>query len=229
MPSCFLFHRVSPRRWLLGACLALLTGTAAVAADDARFSTSLSTDQRAETGLALLTEDNIAVIDALVRQDETTLQRRGTHAAFGSFSQRRSEHERGIAGLARLNPAQIARLDALIAARTSPALPLFSAESGYRTAVTRPVAQKTGLEIHGSVTLSYGWSKTGSVRGGEMVVNIHDPAHPNFSLTISYAQYRGKGMLPYYDPLYDLPRYRPLDEFERRRLARELPTLEREP
>ena len=62
------------------------------AADEVRFSATLSESQRKETGLAQLTEDNVAVIDALVRQDEATLKRRGTLSSFGSFSQRRSEN-----------------------------------------------------------------------------------------------------------------------------------------
>jgi hypothetical protein len=232
MPLCFSRYRSSLRSWLVSVLLGglLATISAAAAEDDMRFSATLSATQRAEAGLAQLTDDNVAVIDALVRQEETTLRRRGARTLFGSFSQRRSAHEREIAGFARLAPAQLARLDELIAARTSTTLPQLSAAVGTSPLRLQPAERKSPLEIHGAVTLTYGWSNAGSFRGGEMVVNIRDPARPNFSLTLSYAEYRGKGLAtPYFDPLYDLPRYRPLDEFELRRRSRELTTFEREP
>lgn len=181
------------------------------AADDVRFSATLSDSQRAETGLAQLTADNIAVIDALVRQDEATLKRRGSLGSFGTFSQRRSEHERDIAGFAALTPAQLERLDGLAGLRISPPPPMIISETKSVKAapgvLVRPVERPYALEVHGSMTLSYGWSKGGSTRGGEMMINLQDPEH-RFSINVGYSQYQGKGTAPLYDPADDLYRYR---------------------
>lgn len=207
-------------RWFsklcLGSMLGLAIGLASSrvhAAEDVRFSATLSDTQRAETGLTQLTADNVAVIDALVRQDEATLKRRGSLSGFGTFSQRRSDHEREIAGLAALTPAQLARLDGLAGLRISPPPPMIVSEAkpskGTPGVLVRPAERPYALEVHGSMTLSYGWSKAGSTRGGEMMINLQDPDH-RFSLNIGYAQYSGKGLTPVYDPADESYRYRPL-------------------
>ena len=208
-----------PRPWFSRFRLIVLFGTVLLgwtvkgASDEVRFSATLSESQRAETGLAQLTEDNIAVIDALVRQDEATLKRRGSLGSFGGFSQRRSENERELAGLAGLTPAQLERLDGLAGLRISPPPPMIVSEAKNRPqtsgVLVRPVERPYALEVHGSVSLSYGWSKAGSTRGGEMVVSVQDPAH-RFSLSVGYSEYRGKGLSPVYDPTDDSYRYRPI-------------------
>ncbi|HEX2853870.1 MAG TPA: hypothetical protein VHO24_11575 [Opitutaceae bacterium] len=178
--------------------LFVLAIPAFAADDDSRFSSNLSETQRAETGLTQLTEDNIAVIDALVRQDIATVKRRNSTTSFGTFSQRRTEHERSIAGLARLTPEQLARLDGLIGLRVFPP-PSYQLNSEHRTTnspAVKPVTTVKGLEIHGSVSMSYGWSKGGSVKGGEMTVTASDPSG-RFRLRVGYAEYRGEGMTPY--------------------------------
>lgn len=206
-------------QWFLKLCLALMLGSAAllapsaaIAAEDVRFSATLSDSQRAETGLAQLSTDNVAVIDALVRQDEATLKRRGSLSSFGTFSQRRSDHEREIAGLAQLTPAQLARLDGLAGLRISPPPPMILSEAksakGTPGVLVRPVEKPYALEVHGSMSLSYGWSSAGSTRGGEMTINLQDPEH-RFSINIGYSQYQGKGVAPIYDPTDESYRYRP--------------------
>jgi hypothetical protein len=206
-------------QWFAKLCLRLMLGSAAwfipsplAAADDVRFSATLSDSQRKEAGLGQLTPDNVAVIDALVRQDEATLKRRGSLSGFGTFSQRRSDHEREIAGLAQLTPTQLARLDGLAGLRISPppAMILSEARSAKGTpgVLVRPVERPYALEVHGSMSLSYGWSSAGSTRGGEMIINLQDPAH-RFSINIGYSQYQGSGVGPIYDPTDESYRYRP--------------------
>jgi hypothetical protein len=204
------------RAGMLGMlCLiAALSGFAAAAEDESapRFSATLSTAQRAEAGLTQLTEDNIAVIDALVRQDEALLRRHSKALGAGNFSQRRTAHERDIAGLAKLTPGQQARLDELIARRSAAAIPMLTAELGAPPAIRRIPERDTrapALEVHGSVSLTYGWSKEGDVRGGSMVVSLQDPAH-RFTVLIGYSEFRGKGNAPYFDPADDFYRYRPV-------------------
>jgi hypothetical protein len=210
-------------RWIPTLCcglsfaMALLAtpARAATAGDDGRFSETLSDAQRAEAGLTQLTEDNVAVIDALVRQDIATLKRRGSLGSFGEFSQRRNEHEREIAGLARLTPAQLARLDGLAGVRISPPAPINIAETKSSKPtpglLVKPVERSSALEVHGSMSLTYGWSKNGSTRGGEMVISLQDPAR-RFAINIGYSEYHDKGPTPVYDPMDDPFRYRSLGE-----------------
>lgn len=194
------------------AAYAMLGNAHAIAAEDTRFTSTLSTSQRTESGLDLLTSDNIAVIDALVRQDEATLKRRGSLASFGTFSQRRSEQEKEISGIAKLTPAQLTRLDGLAGVRISPPPPMPMADgsapqssSGMLLKVPGP--KPYALEVHGSMSLTYGWSKAGSVRGGDFQVSVQDPAR-RFSLSVGYSEYHGEGLNPVYDPYDESYRYR---------------------
>jgi hypothetical protein len=210
-PAAFL------RRLLaLAACCALL-GPAARAADEPRFSNTLSAAQRAESGLAQLSDDNVAVIDALVRQDEAAAKRRNGLIGPGRFSMRRTEHERDIAGLAKLTPAQLERLDDLIAPWVTVAPPQLSAEIGSPAPALLPEARERTPEVHGSVSLTYGWSKGGNVRGGDLVLTYADPAH-HFAVLVEYSEYHGKGLAPPYPDPYLYPadalnRNRALDDY----------------
>jgi hypothetical protein len=181
------------------------------AEDEPRFSSTLTATQRTEAGFAKLSDDNIAVIDALVRSDEAAMKRQSNLVRSGNFSQRRSAHEMEITALAKLSVEQRNRLDELIAQRSAAAIPQLTAEVGAPP-VARHLMERNprvaGLELHGSVSLAYGWSKEGSVRGGEMVVTATDPSH-RLAITVGYSEYRGKGFAPYYDPNDDFYRYRP--------------------
>jgi hypothetical protein len=186
------------RLWLVFAALPVLVLTTRAADDGSRFSSTLSQSQRAETGLAQLTEDNVAVIDALVRQDIATVKRRNSTTSLGTFSQRRTDHEREIAGLAKLTPEQLARLDGLVGLRVFPP-PSYQLNSEYRASaapLVKPVTTVRGLEIHGSVSLTYGWSKGGTIKGGEMEMTATDPSG-RFRIRVGYGEYHGDGVSPY--------------------------------
>lgn len=184
------------------ACLLGGLPSVAGAADEAepRFSSTLSPSQRAETGLDQLSTDNIAVIDALVRLDAanaTRLVRNNIRTT--RFSERRTVHERDIAGLDHLTPEQVKKLDQFVALRI-PAPPSDAdlAYSSVRLDTTTPVAvvKKPGPEIHGSFSLTYGWSKYGSTRGGDANVTYVDP-RKRYSVTVGYSEYHGNGLAPY--------------------------------
>lgn len=217
-------------RHLLVLGLACLVGglrPAAHAADETepRFSSTLSPAQRTETGLDHLTTDNVAVIDALVRLDASNATRLvRNNIRTTRFSERHSAHERDIAGLEQLTPEQLRKLDQFVALRI-PAPPADAdlAYASVRLDSTTPiaVAKKPGPEIHGSVSLTYGWSKYGSTRGGDMNVSYVDPRR-RYSVTVGYSEYHGNGLAPYpytsspylspYSALnryYPYPSYRP--------------------
>jgi hypothetical protein len=199
--------------WLmlaLAGALATVTGRAADDSDP-RFSSTLSPAQLTDTGLDKLSSDNVAVIDALVRMDVATLRVRNNTIRTTRFSQRRTDHERDIAGIDHLTPEQLAKLDQFVALRIPAPLPPAGADLSYASvsldAVPVPY-QHPSPEIHGSFTLTYGWGKGGSVRGADSVVTYVNPAR-GFALSVGYSQYKGNGLAPYpyptdgsYSPYY---------------------------
>jgi len=189
--------RFPPRFLLL-----LLAGFAAFtvhAADDVRFSATLSPAQRASSGLAQLTPDNVAVIDGLVRQDEAASHFKNNAVDGTRFTQRRTDRERELAGLNHLSPSQQAQLDALVRRRivgpeAEPApTGSVSTSSGTAASGINAVAYKRPLEIHGEVSYTMGWSKGGSFQGGGMVLTYDDPEH-RYSVMVGYSEYHGKGL-----------------------------------
>jgi hypothetical protein len=189
--------RIFPRVLLVLLC----TGAAPPgrAAEDIRFSATLTPAQRLGTGLSQLTSDNVAVIDGLVRQDEAASKFKHNGVDHTRFSQRRTAHERTIAGLDGLTAARLAQLDQLVRQRivgpepepaTTATLSSGSAGPGVKSVdYVRP------LEIHGEIFYTYGWSKAGSFQGGGLVLTYDDPAH-RFSVAVGYSEFHGKG-LPY--------------------------------
>jgi hypothetical protein len=210
------------KAWSRFAALLLLAGLfARGAADDLRFSVSLEQPERAACGLTRLTSDQVAVLDALVRRDMTTLAR-ATAAEVSkdqkpAFSQRLTAGERQTAGLGALTPAELTQLDATVErhqgarlARTLLAPPEFITR---RERIT-PTERKKEREIHGSFSLSYGVGSGGySEKSGSMVLYLEDPAK-GYSISVGYTETHTKGGVPYYlyrDPLYDRPR-NPLED-----------------
>lgn len=191
---------------------------------DLRFSTGLSAADRTAAGLAKLSSDQVAVIDAFVRRDtgtqsSVTTQRAGDNAekAATTFSQRLTANERNTAGLALLTPTEVAFLDALVErhqaaklARTLLSPPSYLAP---RSAVT-PTEKKQEREIHGSFSLSYGFGSGGySEKTGSMVLTMEDPAK-GYAISVGYTESHIKGGSAYIyrDPYYDRTRGLPSDD-----------------
>jgi len=177
----------------LSACLAL---SALAASTAARFSQSMTPEERTETGITRLSSDETAVLDALVRRD--TAARAGTNAdasAPAAFSQRLTADERRIAGFGHLAAEQIARLDAAVErhgaaslARTLLAPPAFA-----RRPSIDPTETKEPRRFHGTYFFSLGFGSGGySEKTGGMTVTMDDPAG-RYSITIGYAESHIKG------------------------------------
>lgn len=192
---------------------ALLWPLSRLAAQELRFSATLGTAERTASGLAKLTSDQVAVIDAFVRRDTTS---RGSaqpptgEKAAAPFSQRISAEERKTAGLPTLAATEVAQLDALVErhqtarlARTLLAPPLYLA----RNARVTPTEKKKEREIHGSFSLSYGMGSGGySEKAGSMVLTMEDPAR-GYSISVGYRESHVKGGYGVYrDPSYDYSR-----------------------
>lgn len=187
---------------------ALLPATGLAAAEDLRFSVALNAADRAAGGLAKLTSDQVAVVDALVRRD--TVARTAAAGNGATFSQRLTADERRTAGLTTLAAGELAQLDALIDRHQNARLArTLLAPPAYVSRAPRIIAEekKKEREIHGSFSLSYGMGSGGySEKTGAMVLTMEDPAK-RYSITVAYSESHIKGGKGYYrDPFYDLPR-----------------------
>ena len=124
--------------------------------------------------------------------------RRALHGgapAPGAFSQRLNADERRNAGLVRLSPDQLTRLDALVEQRV-PLRVSFAAPAAGATTPTVEV-ERVRPQIHGEVTLGMGWGSGGySEMGGSMVVDYSDPAH-GLDVLMGDSEVRTKGSYLY--------------------------------
>ena len=210
--------RVMRPRPLLLALVFALVPLLPTRGADARFSQLLVATESAESGVARLSSDQVAVLDALVRRDIAAQlnPRRNEPPLAARFSQRLTDDERRNAGFAALAAPELERLDVLVGkhatatlARTLLAPPVF-VPAGIRL---RSAELRTAPEIHGSFSLSYGVGKGFSERTGAMTLNYEDPAR-GFSVMVGYSETHSKGRLPLYrdgygDPLRDPFPYAP--------------------
>ncbi len=181
---------------LLFSCLALLAARVH-AADDIRLSRTLVPDEFAAAGLAQLSSDQIAVLDALVRRDIADSQRvtRTKETRAARFSERLTADERKNAGLTVLAPEQVAQLDNFVARLTSPEAGgngQFVSSGAGRTEVFTDRTLRRAPEIHGSFSLMYGVGSGGySERGGAMTLSYEDPS--GLSIAVGYSEVHSKG------------------------------------
>ncbi len=202
------------RPLFLALAVVLLAATHAAAADT-RFSQTLAISERAELGFNRLSSDQVAALDALVRRDLATqaAPRRNDPPAAARFSQRLTADERAVAGLTLLNEKELARLDALVDQHLSALLAhVLLAPPTFVPAGMRPLPaeKKTVPEIHGSISLSYGFGKGGySETTGAMMLNYEDPVH-HLAISVGYAESRVKGPVgPYRDGYIAPPPFLP--------------------
>lgn len=163
-----------------------------------RFSQALTAEERTQAGLTVLTSDELASLDALVRRDlgtRTSITEAPTADDKNrtTFSQRLTADERRVTGLARLKAEQITHVDGLVdrfagaaLARTLLAPPAYLARTRHaRAAEERNDPRKN---IRGTMSLSYGWGSGGySEKTGAMTVTYDDPAG-RYSVTVGYAE-----------------------------------------
>jgi hypothetical protein len=199
-------QRLRTMKFWAGLFASALVAVALAAGEAAhgRFSQTLSVAELTEAGLQRLSSDQVAVLDALVRRDLVMQAnpRRGDPTPAPRLSQRLTEDERRNAGFSLLTDAEVTRLDTLadrnasvILARTLLAPPVFIAPG----APVRPDGTKTAPEIHGTISLSYGWGKGGySEKTGAMLLRYEDPTH-GFSLNAGYSETQTKSPFPYRD------------------------------
>jgi hypothetical protein len=182
------------RLWFRVAVVVL--GCAAlVAKAQSRFSETLNPPDWAAAGLAHLSVDQMAVLDALVQRD-IAAARQGDVVAFArSFTERRTVDEAKAAGLDRLNDAERARLNAtiadVIAHRPAVAfVPYIAPKGTAREVKTAP----RPWEVHGEVSMFVGGGSGGrSWYGGSFDTWATDPSH-HVTVGVGYSEVHGKGL-----------------------------------
>jgi hypothetical protein len=167
------------------------------AADDARFTRTLSGEDFTAAGLNLLNSDQIAILDALVRRDATKLANmRPSQPRPDRFSDRITADERTNAGLGALNNEQLKLLDEKVQQFVSPAPPVqFGATSGgsMSSSSVQSAKFRRELEVHGSVSLMYGVGSHGyTEKGGAMVLSVEDPVS-GLALAVGYSEVHTSG------------------------------------
>jgi hypothetical protein len=188
-------------RTFLFTWLVLAVSASIGRAMEGRFSQSLSSDEVAATGLARLSSDQQAALDALVRRDlALAANTPSTESRPARFSARLSADERRVTGLTRLNTAELAQVDAFVKRFSAPpAPPSSSPSSAVSTAgatdssLVKVTSWRRKPEIHGMMSLMYGVGSHGySERGGAMVLTYDDP-NRNFSVAFGYSELHTTG------------------------------------
>ncbi|MSU65003.1 MAG: hypothetical protein EXS38_02625 [Opitutus sp.] len=203
-----------PKAWIFRIAVTLAAlSPAASAAESSRFSLRINATERTESGVSRLSSDQVAVLDALVRRDTVAFLTGATEPeAPARFSLRLTADERRNAGLAQLKAEEVVRLDSLVQSTQVPRSTASLLAPPPLLSAARPqiLEKKKEREIHGSVSLTYGWGGGSSVKSGSMLMSMEDP-EKKYSVTIGYTEthvkgpngYRGDyigdmpGMLPY--------------------------------
>ena len=193
-------------RPLVHACLslaaALIVFAATARADEpASFTAKLDAADQTAAGLAKLFPAQLAALDTQIAR-EITVARQGDVIAFArSFMSRRTGDQLTAAGLTALTPEERTALDTIVARavaqRPGVVVKTLAAKAKEEDAVVETVTYKP--QIHGEVSLTYGMAGGGrNFYGGSLTAIYDDPQH-NFTAAFTYAEYHGKGLLPYDD------------------------------
>jgi hypothetical protein len=170
------------------------------AADETGFTAGLSPADQTAAGLTALTPAQRAALDMQIAR-EIAVARQGDVVAFSrSFLQRRTSDQLAAAGLSALTPAERTALDALVARavarRPTIVVKTLAAKAKEEEAV-ETVTYKP--QLHGEVSLTFGTAGGGrNFYGGSFTTVYDDPAR-KFSVAFTYAEYHGKGLLPFDD------------------------------
>jgi hypothetical protein len=196
--------------------LALLLGSTAFAAETETapapvggFILTLARQEQQDAGLTRLSAAQQVALNTFVAR-EVSLARENKVTGFaGTFLSRRTPEEIAQAGLDRLSAGDQACLNQYVAT----ALAARVAGPRERPRLTdRDVATRRKLEVHGSVTLAYGWGGGREMRAGSLYVDTYDP-ESGVGIGIGISQVSGDlgwGYSGYYDDYYSYPYHSPM-------------------
>lgn len=180
-------------RVLLLGCLFGLT--TALPAMTGGFTATLSSEKQDLAGLATLSAAERTALDQLVAGELAAVRTGGSPEPAGTFVSRRTEAERKAAGLDRLTGAQLEKLDEFVAAALA-ARPKPKERPRLKESDVLSAARQN--QIHGSVTVAYGWGGGGRDLWAESLwLEYYDPAS-RIGIGVGLANYSGSGLFGYY-------------------------------
>lgn len=170
-------------------CLGLVVIAPRAHAADGGFTATLSAAQQTAAGLTRLSADEQTVLNTLVAREVSLARQGGVKAFAGTFLSRRKPAELAAAGLDRLSPAEAAQLNEIVAAAIAagPATPEPREWKKGELASDKPRVQ-----VHGGVSLTYGWGGGGTYRAGSVYTDLYDPA-TGVALSLGLAEASGSG------------------------------------
>jgi hypothetical protein len=182
-------------RWFVWALLSgLLLPVSASSAEESLFSVRLHANEFVEIGLTALTPGELTTLNQLVAREVASARQGGVTAFRGTFLSRRTPAERMAAGLDKLSPAGQDRLNQAVATA-------LTARHPTTPVAVNPAAEVGGIEVrsalkpevHGSVTLGYGWGRGGSYRFGSVDTWYYDP-ESRITIGLGVGTVRGSGL-----------------------------------
>lgn len=165
----------------------LIAPTATLHADGG-FTATLSAEKQANAGGPTLSPVERIILDQLVAGELAALRQGDGRELEGSFVGRRTEAERKAAGLDRLTEAQLTKLNesvaSLLTARPKP-------KERPRLKESEVLAAAKKNEIHGSVTVAYGWGRGGRDMWAESLwLDYYDP-ESRVGISIGLSNFNG--------------------------------------
>jgi hypothetical protein len=184
----------------------LLLISARLHAAEGGFGSTLSIDQQTAAGLIKLSAGERAALDQLVAMELALVRQSEPREFTGMFASRRTEAELKSAGLDRLTPAELTKLNELVAAALS-ARPKPKERPRIKDSEVFNPAPKP--EIHGSISLTYGGGTGGrNFYGASLWVDYFNPA-TGLGLGVGVASYSSKGFSRYYPGYFGSRYYSP--------------------
>ena len=173
------------------------------------FTATLSPEQKTEAGLATLGPGELTALDQLVATDIIRARHVRLPALADPYSQRYTEAETKVAGLDRLTPEQLAKLDTLITAAVAaaPQSPSIQPRERPRVRDGEILSEKGRLQVHGGMSLTKGWASGGrNFREVGAWVSYFDPV-TGLGLSYSFSRTSGDLLGSYYgrDYSYNAP------------------------
>ena len=172
-----------------------------VRAAEGGFTTTLSSEELTSAGISTLTIGQTAALDRLVAEDNDRVRLMNSIPLTSTFADRQTAAQLKEAGLDRLAPDQLAKLDALVAA-AMPARP--QPRERLRLKDGAVLSEQGRLRVHGGMSFTYGWAGGGrSYRETSAWVSYFDPV-TGIGLGLGFSSYSGDGLYPgyYYDRGY---------------------------
>lgn len=163
------------------------------------FTTTLSAEERNAAGIATLTAGETAALDRLIAEDNDRV--RLFNSITSTFTDRQTGAQLKEAGLDRLAPEQLAKLNELVAtalaARPQP-------RERPRLKDGAVLSEQGRLRVHGGMSFTYGWAGGGrNFRETSAWVSYFDPV-TGIGLGFGISSYSGDSLYPgyYYDRGY---------------------------